>query len=172
FPPPSRAEPRLTAAFLRTAPCEGRFGAKPLLGYAISAARRSVYASTGYFAPTDDLVFLLSEAVKRGVDVRVLAAGEATDLRLVRWAGRSLYERLLLDGIRIYEYVPRMLHAKTMVIDGILASIGAINFDRRSLEINDETTLVVRDESIGKALDRMFHCDLLDAREIELDSFR
>jgi cardiolipin synthase A/B len=171
FPPTGALVSAQTAAFLRTAPCQGRFGARSLFAYALSSARRSIYASTGYFAPSDDLVHLLSRAVRRGVDVRVLATGESTDIRIVRWAGRSMYDRLLKDGIRIYEYMPSMLHAKTMVIDGVLASIGAINFDRRSLEMNDETTLVVRDRGIGRELDEMFHRDLLDAREITLAHF-
>jgi cardiolipin synthase A/B len=170
-PLPTRG-PTQRAAFLRTAPCEGRMGAKPLVEWALASARRTIYATTGYFAPSDNLVSLLSQAVRRGVDVRMLTTGEATDIRIVRWAGRSIYDRLLRDGIRIYEYLPSMLHAKTMVIDGVIASIGAINFDRRSLEVNDETTLVVSDESIGAQLDQMFHRDLLDAREVELESFR
>jgi cardiolipin synthase A/B len=169
--PSLRGSGSQTAAFLRTAPCEGRFGARALFEHALSSARRSIYATTGYFAPSDDLIALLSRAVRRGVDVRVLATGEATDIRIVRWAGRSIYDRLLRDGVRIYEYMPTMLHAKTMVIDGVLASIGAINFDRRSLEVNDETTLVVNDHAIGRELDLMFHRDLRDAREIELEHF-
>ena len=171
FPAQPLVEANHQAAFLRTAPCRGSMAAKPLVEWALSSARRSIYATTGYFAPDDNLMALLANAVRRGVDVRILTTGEATDLRIVRWAGRSTYGRLLRQGVRIYEYLPRMLHAKTMVVDGILSSVGAINFDRRSLEVNDETTLVVRDETIGSRLDAMFHRDLLDSREIEIAEF-
>jgi cardiolipin synthase len=115
---------------------------------------------------------MLIHAAKRGVDVRVLTAGEETDVKSVRWAARRYYEELLRGGVRIYEYRPTMMHAKTMVADDRWSTIGSMNFDNRSLAFNDETNLLIDDERVGAGLTSKFAEDLKYSDEIRLDAFR
>lgn len=115
---------------------------------------------------------LLSEAAQRGVEVRILAAGPRTDIRMARFAARARYETLLTAGVRIWEYQPSSLHAKTLVVDALWCSIGSMNFDNRSLALNDEATLMVLDAGVGERMDGIFHEDLQRAEEIRLEPFR
>ena len=89
--------------------------------------------------------------MRRGVDVRVIVPGEYTDVPIVRHAGRFQYSQLLRRGIRIFEYQPTMMHAKTMVVDGIWTTIGSSNFDDRSFRLNDEVNVNVYDEDHRRA---------------------
>jgi cardiolipin synthase len=90
----------------------------------------------------------------------------------VRWAGRAWYDTLLTAGVRIYEWRPTMLHAKTFVVDGEWSTIGSMNFDNRSMALNEEATLMVLDTSIGDQMNRMFLDDLTRAQEITIAVFR
>ena len=87
-------------------------------------------------------------------------------------AGRASYARLLAAGVRIYEWQPSALHAKTFVADGIWSTVGSINFDNRSLVLNDEATLMILDEGIGSQMTSVFFDDLAHADEITVNGFR
>jgi cardiolipin synthase A/B len=142
------------------------------LALSLSAARHTVYITNPYFIPNRELMAWLKDAAGRGVDVRVLAPSGNTDVRLTRWAAHTRYEELLKAGVKIYEYQPAMLHAKTMVIDGVFSSIGSLNLDNVSLRINDEAELLVQDTTIGRALDSVFAADLEQSEPITLEQFR
>jgi cardiolipin synthase len=131
---------------------------------AIASARRSVDLTAAYFAPRPAFVEALCDASERGVDVRVLVPGPHIDKEFVRIAGRRSYEQLLGCGVRIFEYQPTMLHAKTLVIDGVWSSVGSVNFDNRSFQLHDEATLGVRSEHFAGRLTEQFERDL-DASE-------
>lgn len=73
-------------------------------------------------------------------------------MRLARWAAQAAYANLLRAGVRIYEYLPRMLHAKTAVADGAFATVGTANLDYRSLFINYELNLFTRDSELCSQL--------------------
>ena len=75
--------------------------------------------------------------------------------------------RLLDAGVRIFEYQPTMLHAKSLVVDGAWASVGTVNFDNRSFQLHDEVTLCVWDEAFAKALGETFERDLERSEEID-----
>jgi phosphatidylserine/phosphatidylglycerophosphate/cardiolipin synthase-like enzyme len=119
-----------------------------------------------------DEMAMLAAAARRGADVRLLLAGPQTDVRLARSAGRRRYETLLAAGVRIYEWQPSTLHAKTFVVDGRWSSVGTMNFDNRSLALNDEVALMVLDPEFGRRMDAMFLADLSHATEITADQFR
>ncbi len=104
--------------------------------------------------------------------MRVLVGGPRTDVRAARLAARSRYERLLAAGVRVFEYQPSTLHAKTFVVDGRWSSVGTMNFDNRSLALNDECTLMVLDNPFGNRMEEMFHADLERSLEISLEEFR
>ncbi len=102
----------------------------------------------------------------------MLTNGAGIDVGLTRWAGRASYEELLQAGVRVYEYQPAMMHAKSFVVDGLWSSVGTVNFDNRSLALNNESTLLVLDRSFGAAMDSVFSEDLRFSREVRLISFR
>ncbi len=160
------------AGVLHMAPTIGSTAAERFLAASIAGARKSLYVTAAYFVPDDDFRRMLKSAVQRGVDVRVLAASEKTDVPVTRYAGRSNFEELLESGVKIYEYQPSMVHAKTMVIDGIFSTVGTMNFDNRSLAFNDETNLVALDTRLASQLERVFLEDLGYAKQITLEEFR
>lgn len=130
-----------------------------------AAAQRSIYLTTPYFVPDHRMQQGLKSAARRGVDVRLLVPGKS-DVRLTQWAARSAYANLLAAGVRIYEYLPRVLHAKTVVVDGQWAMLGTANLDYRSLFVNYELNLVTRDPSLSSELEQQFLRDLDDAARI------
>lgn len=160
------------AALLATAPTLGSTPAERFLALSIAGAREKLFITNAYFAPDRSFVALLVDAAQRGADVRVLVGGPRTDVHVARQAARSRYERLLTAGVRVYEYQPSTLHSKTFVVDGCWSSVGTMNFDNRSLALNDECTLMVLDKSFGSQMEEMFHADLGRAAEISLEEFR
>jgi cardiolipin synthase len=159
------------AGLLYTIPATGSTAAERFFALSIAGAGRTFYLTNSYFVPDDDLVRLLQEAARRGVDVRVLTAGEKTDVKAVLYAGRERYEPLLRAGVRIYEYQPAMIHSKTLVVDGRWSTVGTMNFDNRSTALNEESNLVVYDAAFGARMDSVFREDLRWAREIRLERF-
>ena len=129
------------------------------------AARRSIYLTTPYFVPDHRSQRELRAAARRGVDVRLLVPRKS-DHRLMQWAARAAYAKLLDAGVGIYEYLPRMLHAKTAVVDGGWATVGTANLDYRSLFMNHEINLVSRDPLLCQRLEAQFLADLEEAERI------
>ena len=162
----------INAGLLLTSPTIGSTAAERFLALTIAGATKTLYITNSYFVPDDDFRDLLTDARKRGVDVRVLTVGEATDIKSTRYAGRARYEELLKGGIRIFEYQPTMIHAKTIVVDGAWSAIGSLNFDNRSLAFNNESSLLVLDAAFGAAADSIFLKDLEHSREILLPEFQ
>jgi cardiolipin synthase len=163
---------RTSAGLLHAIPTMGSTSAERFLALSIAGATTSLYITNPYFVPDRNFIGLLVDAARRGVDVRILTAGAQTDIRTVRMAGRASYARLLAAGVRIYEWQPSALHAKTFVADGIWATVGSINFDNRSLVLNDEATLMILDESIGSQMTSVFFDDIAHAEEITSNGFR
>jgi len=124
------------------------------------------------FFPADDFSNLLIKAARHGVDVRVLTVSAKTDVKTTWYAGRALYEKLLSQGVRIYEYQPTMMHAKTIVVDGLFSAIGSMNFDNRSLAFNNESQLLSLDSGVGQRMDSVFMDDIKYSEEMKLDTFR
>jgi cardiolipin synthase len=160
------------ASLLFTAPTTGSTPAERFIVLTIASARKTLYITNSYFVPDTDFRRLLEEAVKRGVDVRVLTVSSKTDVKTTWYAGRHWYEELLGAGIRIYEYQPTMIHSKTIVADGVWSSVGSMNFDNRSMSFNNESNLVVLDSTFGRQMDSVFMDDLRYAKEIKLDTFK
>lgn len=132
---------------------------------AIKSARTRIWVSTPYFVPDSRTHFALCRAARRGIDVRVIVPLKS-DWPIVQWAARASYTLLLASGARIFEYEPRMLHAKTMLTDRRWASVGTANFDYRSLFANDEINLVDHGGKLNEALAAHFELDLGQSREI------
>jgi len=160
------------AGLLHSVPASGTSPAERALALTIAGARTSLYISNAYFLPNGSFRALLADAARRGVDVRILTNSEKTDVGLTRFGGRAHYEELLSAGVRIFEYQPSMMHSKTWVADGIWSGIGTMNFDNRSLALNNETGLIVLDSLTGATMDSLFLRDLEQAHEITLEEFR
>ncbi|WP_374527924.1 cardiolipin synthase [Novosphingobium sp.] len=135
-------------------------GTGPLLPYPamtacftalIHAARRELVITTPYFVPDEQLLFALTSAARRGVQV-VLIVPRRNDSRIVAGASRSYYPALLAAGVELFEFRPGLLHAKTMVVDGAAALIGSANLDRRSFELNFENNLLFADVKFAAQL--------------------
>ena len=133
---------------------------------AIASARRSIELTAAYFAPRPAFTDALCEAAERGVDIRILVPGPHIDKEFVRIAGRSVYDELFACGARVWEYQPTMLHAKTLVIDGVWSSVGSVNFDNRSFQLHDEVTLCVQSEKFAGLLHDQFERDLEVSQEM------
>ena len=160
------------AGLLFTAPTLGSTPAERYLALSIAGAHERLYITNAYFAPDDNFVALLARAARRGVDLRILVGGPGTDVGAARLAARGRYEALLEARARVYEYQETTLHAKTFVADGQWVSVGTMNFDNRSLALNDESTLMVLDSIAGQRMEAVFLDDLNFALEIDLTEFR
>ena len=161
----------VTAGVFFASPTAGSTPAERFIALSIASARKTLYVANSYFVPDDDFRKLLLSARKRGVDVRILTVSDETDVKTTLWAGRSRYEELLKGGVRLYEYQPTMMHAKTFIVDGMWGSIGSMNFDNRSLAFNNESNFVFLDTGLGAQMDSTFMDDLTRAKEILLPEF-
>jgi cardiolipin synthase len=173
FPKTSFAEVgNVKAGLMHSVPSMGSTPAERFLALSIAGARKSLYISNSYFVPGESFMQLLLAAQRRGVDVRVLTVSKKTDVKTTWYAGRTYYEKLLEGGVKIYEYQPTMMHAKSMVVDGIWSYVGSMNFDNRSLSFNDESLLVALDSLVGAQMDSIFMDDIKSSKEMKLDEFR
>lgn len=139
---------------------------RPFLYRLMRDARRSISMTMAYFAPDDELISCLCDAAIRGARVRLMLAGRS-DMRLVIWAGRAFYERLLDAGVEIYERQGAMLHQKSIVVDGRIGVLGSTNLDYRSIEFNLELSAVIRSEAFGGQLETLFNHDVRHAEKID-----
>ena len=131
----------------------------------LRSARLRVYLTTPYFVPDHRTQNELVDAVRRGVEVRLLLPGKS-DVPVTQWAARAAYQKLLSAGVRIFEYQPRVLHAKTAVVDGAVATVGTANLDYRSLFVNYELNLFSANGALCAALETQFLHDLTQSEEV------
>ena len=160
------------AGLFFSSPTTGSTAAERFNALSIASARKTLYVTNSYFVPDDDFRRLLINARRKGVDVRILTVSKETDVKTTWWAGRSSYEELLQGGVRIYEYQPAMMHAKSFVVDRLWGTVGSMNFDNRSLAFNNESNLVFLDPTLGAQMDSIFLDDLSRAKEIVLSEFQ
>jgi cardiolipin synthase A/B len=132
---------------------------------AIMMARTRVWITNPYFIPSQTIESALTLAALRGVDVRLLLP-KRSDSRLVTLASRSYYAWLLRAGVRIFEYQRGFVHAKTMVVDDWVATIGSANMDMRSFNLNFELNAFVFDPGLCRDITNQFTLDLKLAIEV------
>lgn len=160
-PPADRSVPYL----LPNRGLRGAWQLHRLLRERIRGARTRVWLTTPYFVPDEASQRALRAAARRGVDVRVLVPAKS-DVKIVQWAGRAAYSGLLGAGVKIFEYQPRVLHAKTLLVDDDFATIGTANFDYRSFFINDEINAIFPGPAVADELARLFERDLGEAHAV------
>jgi cardiolipin synthase A/B len=178
FPPTSQSsgsnneKEGVLAAVLHASPTIGSTSAERFFVLSIAAAREKLYISNSYFVPHQAFRDLLCDAARRGVDVRILTVSGSSDVRSTWYAGRARYEELFRGGVRIFEYQPAMMHAKTVVVDDTWSVVGSANMDERSMELNEENIVGIADGPFAEAVARGVEEDLTRAREVTLDEWR
>jgi len=138
---------------------------------AINSARKSIFITSAYFLPPLVLRRALVNAAKRGVQVRLILQG-SSDTPLVRTIAIGYYGRLLKHGVEIYAWTRSVLHAKTMVVDGVWSTIGSANLDGRALFLNYEVNAAVLDPSLAAAMEQQFERDLRHCRRVRLEEWK
>jgi phosphatidylserine/phosphatidylglycerophosphate/cardiolipin synthase-like enzyme len=121
---------------------------------------------SAYFVPSRRFRKALRRAARRGVDVRLVVPGPLTDHPLVRQAARRFYGKLLRNGVRIFEYQPRVLHGKMTVCDGWV-SVGSSNLDRYSFKWNLEGNQEIEDAAFADAAAAVFAKDCEQSLELD-----
>ena len=139
---------------------------------ALQCATSSLHIANPYFIPDSRVIAMLSSACKRGVIVKLMIDGEHNDTWWARQNSLRRYGQLLEAGVEIYEYLPTMLHQKTMIVDGAWATVGTANFDNRSFALNEETNVCFHDPELVDQLWAVFLSDLPRCRRIDHETWR
>ena len=171
-PPPAPAGDDGAAFVVRSSPSGGSNDLKLLYLLSIASAKRTLDITTPYFVTDESTMWALEDAVRRGVKIRILLEGEITDAMPVKYASRHSYDRLMQQGIELYEYQPTMMHAKVLVVDGVWSMFGSANFDNRSLELNDEMNVAVSSRDVAARFTRDFEQDLQRSQRLVLEQWR
>jgi cardiolipin synthase A/B len=158
------------AQVVRSSPAGGGTAMYTMFLLALASAQHSIHITNPYFVPDDKMITTLITAAEHGVKVRLLIPG-AIDHNLVRQASRAGFGRLLKSGVEIYEYRPALLHAKTMVVDGIWATVGSTNLDHRSFSLNEELNVAIYDVDTAQRLERVFEDDLRNSRQVRFEDW-
>ena len=138
---------------------------------AIHAARQRVWLATPYFVPGEAAMMALTSAALSGLDVRLLVP-RMSDSKMVTFAARSYFDELIAAGVKVYEYGPRLLHTKALLVDGDLAIIGSANFDSRSFRLNFEVSMLFRDIGVAAALAQLIEGEFAHAPRVRPDRAR
>lgn len=140
--------------------------AERLVQLLIAAAHQRLWITNAYFAPTKGVLALLERKARAGVDVRLLFPNEHDDSKVALKLQRHLYKELADAGVKVWEYQPSMIHAKTMVVDDHLSTVGSINLDPLSLHRLDEDSLVIDDKQFTEDLAARFLADCEHAKQV------
>ena len=131
----------------------------------INQAEYYVYISTPYLILDNEMLSCLQLAAKRGVDVRILTPG-IPDKKLVFRLTRSYYQPLIKAGVRVFEYTPGFIHAKSIVADDWTGVVGSINLDYRSLYLHFECGTMMIGSSALSGLKNDFNSTFAVSKEI------
>jgi cardiolipin synthase A/B len=168
-PQPSGA---LMAQSVLSDPETGSSAVRIMYYLSIVCARKSILIANSYFVPDREAIGILTDAKRRGVDVKIMVAGVHNDSQIARDNSVRLYGKLLEAGVEIYEYDRTMLHQKYMVCDGVWSTVGTTSFDNRSLGLNDESNVCVYDRDFAAQLAKIFADDLASCRRVTLEEWR
>jgi len=138
---------------------------------AIDRAQERVWLTHAYLIPDRDMLQALIDAVRRGVDVRIIVPAESNHI-IADWLSRGFYSQLLRAGVRLFLYQGAMVHAKTATIDGQWSTIGTANIDRLSLVGNYEINVEIFDADVARQLEEIFTVDATNCVELDLEHWR
>lgn len=137
---------------------------------AINSAKKSVYLTTPYFIPSDEIVTAIKIAGLRGLDVKLILP-EKNDSILTKACSETYLGELIRAGVKVYKYQPGFVHSKIIIIDGVVSSVGTANIDYRSLETNFEVNAVFYDKKIAADLAKSFNEDILKSNLLTLEEW-
>lgn len=137
---------------------------------AITFAENSLHMTNAYFVPDPQTVEALTDAAKRGVDVKIILPG-TTDSSLAQYAGQYHYSDLLKSGVKLYKRRNALLHAKTLVIDGIWSTVGSTNMDSWSFSSSDEVNAVILSREFAIAMEKVFARDLAESDHVRWEDW-
>ncbi|WP_242620547.1 cardiolipin synthase [Senegalia massiliensis] len=137
----------------------------------ITYANDRVWITTPYLIPNESMNVALRTAALSGIDVRIIIP-DIADHIVAFWGSRSYVSELLKAGVKIYRYQKGFVHAKTLLVDDMVASVGTANLDNRSFHINFEVNAFVYDKDIANRLEKDFlkdfkNCDRINYEEYE-----
>jgi len=170
--PPVQTVGNSDAQVFSSSPSGGSESMQLMYQLSITAAAHSVDLSSAYFVPDELTTKALTDALKRGVKIRIITPGEIIDTDTVRAASRGSWGPLLKAGAEIHEYQPSMYHCKVMIVDNLLVSVGSTNFDNRSFRLNDEANLNVYDTDFAQRQTLIFEADLKNSRQVTYDEWK
>lgn len=170
-PKPKQGQPLIPTQLITSGPTDHWPAIATLFQRAILGARRSVYIQTPYFLPTDSLLKALQTAALSHIDVRIMLPARS-DSDLLRFASYSYITECLEAGIKVYLYLPGMLHAKTITVDDDFTSVGSTNFDFRSFEHNFEGNLIFYDKEINARFRDIFFSDIKECTKLTLTEWK
>jgi len=171
FPRPNPDRGSVLVQVVRSSPAAGDSAMYTTLLLALGSARRSIRITNPYFMLDEAMTEALLKRIRVGVTVEVLVPG-AIDHQLVRQASRATWGDLLRGGVRFYEYKPALLHAKTIVIDGVWSTVGSTNLDNRSFALNEELNVVTYDRVVAARLEAAFADDLTHAELVTYERWK
>jgi cardiolipin synthase len=138
---------------------------------AITFAENSLHMTNAYFVPESQILKALTDAAKRGVDVKIILPG-TTDRSLALYAGQYHFSDLLKSGVKLYKRRNVLLHAKTLVIDGAWSTVGSSNMEWWSFSSNDEVNAVILSREFAMEMEKMFARDLAESDQIRWEDWR
>jgi cardiolipin synthase len=171
YPPLEPIGP-LGAQTIMSSPEVGMSTVRTMYYLSIICARKSIFIANPYFVPDQTAVEALTDAKRRGVEVRVMVSGIHNDAWLARHNSIRTYGPLLRAGIEIVEFNRTNLHHKTMVVDGVWSTVGTTNFDSRSFAHNEENNVCVYDRGYASELQAVFLADLDGCDRVDYRSWR
>ncbi len=162
---------KIVAQCFVSGPHGGADNARMNLLVSFAAARKNIRISHAYFSPDPFIVKELLAARKRGVDVEIIFP-KKIDNRAVAKASRKDLRTLLDAGVKIYQYTPTLYHCKIAIVDDVWSMVGSVNLDQRSLRINDEASLNVRDAAFAAKLIESFEDDKRNSEPLTIEALK
>jgi cardiolipin synthase len=166
FPAPDTSGPA-SAAFVASTISPVLTRSERLVQLVIQAAKKRLWIANAYFVPSKAILEMIKRKAAEGVDVRLLAPGKKSDSKTSFGVQHIEYDSLLEKGVRVWEYQPSMMHAKTMLVDDELSVVASINLDPLSLNKLEEVALVVQDRAFATKLAETFEADCTQSRALK-----
>jgi cardiolipin synthase len=170
FPTP-REEGNSLVRVLGSTPGEANRLTFIMYAVAITFAENSLHMTNAYFAPDSQILKALSDAAKRGVDVKIILPG-ITDRSLAQYAGQYYYSDLLKSGVKLYKRRNVLLHSKTLIIDSVWSTVGSTNMEWWSFSTNEEVNAVILSREFAAEMEKMFAQDLAESDEIRWEEWK
>jgi cardiolipin synthase len=165
FPNPNPSRGSTNVQVVRSSPNAGDSSIYSTFLIALASAKKSIRITNPYLVLDDRFKSVLLERARAGVAIEVLVPG-SIDHNFVREASRSSWGELIQGGVRMYQYMPALLHAKTMVIDSVWTTVGSTNFDNRSFALSEELNVIVYSREIARRMEVVFGEDIAHAEPI------